>query len=144
MKSSIASILLLCNAARAKVEQGTFSLTSLECEHFVSKFSYNSGDDAHVSMQFGGHGSSYAHDGHPHNLMVAIYNDEAWEEYTKLLKSGSLCSDRMKVATRQVELNKFRPSSENDKRFEVCSLFYWNSRALGVMFAQHEASGMVS
>jgi hypothetical protein len=124
MIRSITYVVLLSSVARAKVEQGTFSLTSLECEHFVSKFSYNSGDDARVSMQFGGHGSSYAHDGHPHNLMVAVYSDEAWEEYTKLMKSGSLCSDRMKVATQQYKLKDFQPSSENDKRFEVRILLF--------------------
>jgi hypothetical protein len=114
-------LVLLCGAAHGKVEQGTFSLTSAECEHFVSKFSFDPGEDARVTLLLGGHGSGYVHDGRQHDLLVAIYNDEAWQEYTTLMKSGSLCTDRMKVATRRVPLKDFQPSAEDETRFEVCT-----------------------
>ena len=83
----------------------------------MTKFSFSIDVDAKVKMSFGGHGTNYL-DGHQHQLMVAIYNDESWEAYLAAKKTGTLCSDRMKLASRRVPLRRYSDTTESGK-FEL-------------------------
>jgi hypothetical protein len=55
------------------------------------------------------HASYYDH--RPHQLLVAFFDDDAWAQYQKLLKEGSLCRDRIAQATHRNPIRAERGKS---------------------------------
>lgn len=85
---------------------GTVGLTSETCEQFVAKFSFSRDVQGVAEGAFESLGRY--RDGHEHSLAVGFYDDAAWETYQAMLKKGSLCRERAKLATASMPLHARR------------------------------------
>uniref|UniRef100_A0A7S2RLJ0 GPR180/TMEM145 transmembrane domain-containing protein n=1 Tax=Rhizochromulina marina TaxID=1034831 RepID=A0A7S2RLJ0_9STRA len=87
----------LAPCAAPKKLVGTASLTSEDCEQFLGKFSFSR------DVQGLGEGSlvpqGVYRDGHSHALTVSFFDDSAWEAYQRQKNKGSLCRERIGLAT---------------------------------------------
>lgn len=97
MRAFLASLLFI--VVDGKIEQTNVALTSLDCDVFLTKFSFSPGVVGKVAAMFSGIGRAYVEDSHLHNLILALYDDEAWPKYLASLKTGSLCPERIALAT---------------------------------------------
>jgi hypothetical protein len=111
------ALLLFFSSAEAKIENGVLQITSENCEHFITKFSFSSETLGMLTATFKGHDRTYL-DGQPHDLLLAIYNDGDWLRYQNALKTGSLCRDRVALATstKKFTLNSgwFKPQEKDE------------------------------
>jgi hypothetical protein len=101
------SLVLLPPTFNAKILLGQLQLTSNVCELFISKFSFSPRTIGHMSGTFGGHGKRFKADengGMRHRLELGIFGDDAWAKYLAAVRAGSLCSERMALATSRREL----------------------------------------
>ena len=79
---------------------GQLQLTSDVTEQFLTKFSFSSDRPGRLEGSFGGHGKRFKNDGNgQHQLQLALFSDTAWPKYLEAAKKGSLCSERMQLAT---------------------------------------------
>lgn len=97
-----------------KVVDGWMKLTSEDCEQFVAKFSFSPKQTGRIAGHFFSDVSTTAarehsdyFDGHPHALQISMFSDTQWVKYRAMLSQGSLCKDRMGVASFN---KKIRPS----------------------------------
>jgi len=95
-------IILLCllPATFAKYLAGSISLDSDNTEKFLTKFSFSAANTGLLEAAFNGHGDRFEHaGGRLHKLTLGLFDDVAWEKYQGKVKAGSLCEERMAVAT---------------------------------------------
>jgi hypothetical protein len=117
-----AALLLLSTtllAADAKVVDGTIKLSSQTTEQYIgdpsprtpalsarspvrflraAKFSFSPWMRSHVTGKFHTTDGTYF-DRHPHQLALCLYKDTQWDKMQALMKKGSLCTDRMSLAS---------------------------------------------
>ena len=91
------AVLALC--ADAKVTSGRTRLSSEESERFIDKFSFSRRELGKISGKFTAVGGERYSDGHRHQLQLALFSDLDWAKYQASLRGGSLCSERVKLAT---------------------------------------------
>ena len=72
------------------------------------------------AYRFGGHGKRFKGEpgtGSPrHKLELALFSDEAWPKYLEAVKKGSLCSERMELASSRRELGAPKEAYDKAKR----------------------------
>lgn len=92
------SLILVPPPVEGKKVSGTAQLSSENCEAFLSKFSFSAQLTGKANGRFSTKGERYL-DGHPHSLTVALYSDTEWPRYLEAVERGSLCEDRVKLAS---------------------------------------------
>ena len=94
----------------AKKIAGTLTLDSAVTEQYVSKFSFSSGvagkidGDFMVSAEYLMQRPAWLMRSRQirfQSLQVAVYNQDAWDNYHKMVREGSLCVERIQAATFQ-------------------------------------------
>ncbi len=111
--------LALLSIVDAKLIEGQLRLTSETTEAFLGKFSFSREGKidfaAHVSPNqptaTSNKNQPNYYDNRPHQLLIALYDDAAWAKYNALLKSGSLCRERIDVATHTHPIRALRGQS---------------------------------
>jgi len=91
-------LLMTSSLAEAKYVSGKASVTSLDTEVYVDKFSFSRGAKGVIKGTFSSGDSAYF-DQRPHSLEVALFSDEAWDRYHAMLDKGSLCIERLRQAS---------------------------------------------
>ena len=113
-------LLLLPPFATGKIMTGQLQLTSAVTEQFMTKFAFSPSRKGHLSGSFGGHGKRFKGEpgtGSPrHKLELALFSDEAWPKYLEAVKKGSLCSERMELASSRRELGAPKEAYDKAKR----------------------------
>lgn len=93
----------IISAVEAKVSEGTVQLDSINPEQYLAKFSFSPQSRGTIAGSFSvvdkDEKKSYYDNKENHVLMICTFDDEAWTKYQEAIKSGSLCTDRMKLCT---------------------------------------------
>lgn len=72
---------------------------------FVAKFSFSPYQRAHLHGHFEPKGSTGQYfDHHPHELVLAMYDESQWAAFQTAMKKGSLCRDRQQLAKWQTPI----------------------------------------
>ena len=113
LPTRLALCLALCAAsAYAKQVSGSLNLNSMDTEQYMTKFSFTAGASGTVKGRLS-HEGVYL-DGHPHFLQFYLFNDEAWEQYRKMQEAGSLCRDRVQLATHKQDIKAMPDPKDAD------------------------------
>ena len=104
-------LLLAPSLPLAKHLKGSISLNSDNTEKFISKFSFTANTSGKLEGTFTGHGVRFEDSGNNrHTLTLAIFDDVDHEKYLASLSKGSLCEERLKLATFTSILKSHTPS----------------------------------
>ena len=122
---------------------GLISLTSLNCERYFTTFSFSSNGGS-LRASFKGKGKRYI-DGRPHDLVLGLFSDEDWPKYVAALKSGSLCAERMNLATNRKQMKIIQPPSNNQPsdqgfEFQIVEDFHPSTRSHYYYFVLSDCS----
>lgn len=106
MSSSLKIFVLFLAVVEAKRVIGTIRLSSEDTEAYLTKMSLNPTTSGLLQATFtslDSKGNSYF-DNHNHNLMLGVFNDASFARFNEKLKAGSLCEDRMNLATKSEKM----------------------------------------
>ena len=81
-----------------KVIDGTAVLSSQNTEQYMTKFSFSPYARSHIEGSFEVENGIYF-DHHPHELVLALYDEPQWQKFQQSMKKGSLCVDRLRLAS---------------------------------------------
>eukprot|EP00808_Paulinella_micropora_P015061 g23628.t1 len=100
--------------AHGKVSEGVLHLDSDNCEQYMAKFGFSPGEQGKIEADFTviKHKDAPAayFDQRPHSLMMLLFTENNFYTFQKMMKEGSLCKDRVKLAS----FNKpISPKDEN-------------------------------
>ncbi len=147
----VAALLVVwqCRGVAAKKLDGELTLSSTVTEQYIAKFSFSSGimgkinGDFLVSAAYLQQRPMWllrSRQARFQSLQVAVYNQEAWDTYNKMVKTGSLCVERIQAATFQTLVPMSMPDDHDgteDVPFDLGhqitpeeNSHYWCVRAL--------------
>mmetsp|Transcript_22344 Transcript_22344/g.26896 ORF Transcript_22344/g.26896 Transcript_22344/m.26896 type:complete len:504 (+) Transcript_22344:186-1697(+) len=89
-------------SVEGKVVDSELTLSSLDSEVEVTKFSFSAGAMGTVRGEFRSDVSKWRNQ--RHRLQAYLYNDVQWVEFHKQLEKGSLCGERVRVASATVDI----------------------------------------
>lgn len=92
------SVLLVAHLAAGKVLDGVVTLSSQDTERYMGKFSFSPNMKSHIEGSFHVETGQYF-DERPHEMVLCLYNETMWNKFQTALKKGSLCGDRMSMAS---------------------------------------------
>lgn len=111
---------LLASLTTAKTVHGVARLESRITEAYLGKFSFSSHiNDGHIEGEFvvdRNHANANNWlQRFRHELQVVMFDDAELKEFNKILKKGSLCSERVALSNRRFQL--FRPNAQTPHIF---------------------------